>query len=1265
MLTKYSVKRPFTIFVGVIIAIVFGVVSLYSMTPDLMPSVSAPYSVVMTTYPGANAEEIEKEITEPLEQQLATLSKLKDISSVSSDNYSAITLEFTDDVDMDSMSVDIRDKIDQIEGNFPETASKPLVIKMNLNMMPVTVAAVGMKGKTPVEVSRFVKDNIEDDLEGIEGVASVNKIGMIDEGIQVVLSQDKIDKVNSDVSAAIKSKFADGEGKVKSGLSKSKKGSSKIDSGQKKLKKEGNSGISQFDSAIIQAEKKKQEMEDQRSETKTLLNNKKQQVAELQQLLVTIENFEDDPSIDLDQLITELPEGFPETITIDTQNLDQTKKDIQAQIDLLSNGDKEADPPIPGITDLESAVKQMDQGIDIVNDTIGQLQKQKDSLSFKLGTSYSDLAATKSTLQSAVAQLQSTLSQIESQKQAALDSADMTGVITMENVSALLNAQNFSMPAGYVTDNDAKILVSVGDKIKDVDELENLILFDMDIDGVAPIRVKDIATVSYIVDDKDAYAKINGENGVLLSFTKQSTYATATVADNISEEFEKLEKEHKGLKFSPLMDQGKYIHIVINSVFRDLLLGALFAILVLLFFLRDIRPTAITAISIPVSVIFAIALMYFTGVTINMISLSGLAIGVGMLVDNSIVVIENTYRLRTMGYSPVQAAVSGASQVAGAITASTLTTICVFVPIVFIDGITRELFTDLALTVTYSLLASLIIALTFVPAVAKGLLVRKTAKSVISQNGRVVAWYRRSAAWSLTHKRRLVIAALVLLIASSGVLLIRGFEFMPSMSTSQISANVTMPEGSTLEDTKRVNDKISEEVRKIDGVESVGVMLSSNMSSMFGMSSDDESDAREVMLYIVLEDDKADQGKKVAKVIEKICSENDCEAVTSADMDMSEYMGGTGVSVKLYSDDLDKLRVSAMNIEDRLRDVDSLEEVSDITESSTEEVKVTVSKNEAMRKGLTVAQVFQQISSKLADDKAATKLSTDGETIDVTVGNTTKGGFTLQDLTDMKLTVDKQDGSKEKVSLTSIAVIHRDASLTSINHDNQRRSLNVTAGVKDEYNITKVTADVKRMINNENLVKPGVEVKYSGENEEIMKSMKKMLLMLIVGIILVYLIMVAQFQSLRSPFIIIFTLPLAFTGGMIALLLTNQVLSVIGMMGFVMLVGIVVNNGIVLVDCINRFRLEGMDMESAIIQAGAVRMRPVLMTATTTILGLIPLALGLGQGAEMVQPVAITCIGGLIYATATTLFIIPVMYSWLSRKHMVKIEDEELEIVNV
>ena len=271
-------------------------------------------------------------------------------------------------------------------------------------------------------------------------------------------------------------------------------------------------------------------------------------------------------------------------------------------------------------------------------------------------------------------QLQSALSQVQDSEKAALASADMTGVLTMDNISAILNAQNFSMPAGYITDGKAELLVNVGDKIKDKKEMSRLILFDPGIDGVDPVRLSDIGTVTYTDKSSDTYAKINGENGVLLSFTKQSSYATADVSENILSKFRQLENKYNGLEFTALSDQGEYIHVVIGSVLQNLLLGAVLAIIILLFFLRDIRPTLITAISIPVSVLFAIMMMYFSGVTLNMISLSGLAIGVGMLVDNSIVVIENIYRLRSMGYSKVQSAVSGAVQVAGAITASTLTT---------------------------------------------------------------------------------------------------------------------------------------------------------------------------------------------------------------------------------------------------------------------------------------------------------------------------------------------------------------------------------------------------------------------------------------------------------------------------------------------------------------------------------------------------------------------------------------------------------------
>ena len=1256
MLSKFSIKKPFTILVAVVIVIVFGVIALTKMTPDLFPKINTPYVIVMTTYPGASPEEAESEITKPMEQQLATLSNIKNVTSVSAANYSMIQLEFSDSVNMDSVSVDIRDKIDQIEGVLPDTAGTPVVMKISMDMMPVVTAAVGMDDKSSGEVSQFTKDNLQSQLEGVEGVASVSAMGMVDDNVQIVLSQDKIDAVNSKVAAAINSQMGDAEGQMKSGMAAAKKGKKQIQEGKKAVK----DGQSQAAKQLAATKTKLQESRDQ-------LISLKQNGPAIKALYEQYKKYKDDPIMG-PQIESQL-----KALGIDPSSLDQL---------------------VPQIDQADAQLKQIDKAFE-------DLEAQGSAMNFELGSKYADLTSAEGTVESTVNQLQSALSQLQSSKEAALASADMTGVITMQNVSAILSAQNFSMPAGYITDGKAEVLVSVGDKIKDKDELEDLILFDMGIDGLDPIRLCDVATVSYTDDDAETYAKINGNNGVLLSFTKQSSYATADVSENITDKFAQLEKEYKdgGLSFTTLYDQGDYIHIVINSVLQNLLLGAILAIVILLVFLRDLRPTLITAVSIPLSVIFAIVLMYFSGVTLNMISLAGLAIGVGMLVDNSIVVVENIYRLRSMGYSRVQAAVSGAVQVAGAITASTLTTICVFVPIIFVDGMTRDIFTDLALTVAYSLLASLLIALTLVPAMAKGLLKKETRLTVLSQTGRFMDKYRAAVRWALSHKTIVLIAAVVLLVGSSGLALMRGLSFMPSMSTPQISATIQMPKESTLKETSDTTDKIVKEIRKVDGVETTGAMLSSDTAGMMGMSGMSQ-DVTSTMVYIILDEDKADNGKIIAKKLDKLAKKYNCEIVTSADMDMSSMMGGSGVQIKLYSEDLKQLRTAGVAVERKLKDMKSLEDVSTIDEDSSKELHVVVNKNQAMKYGLTVAQVYQQISAKLTKESAATTLSENGSSMDVVVENSTSKAFTREDLENMKLKASGSAGSSgaaggsgspaasggsmsgasgssaggasssassgsSEVKLSSIADIQTTASLSEINHDNQKRSLSVTASVKDGYNITHVNSDVQKMIKKEKLIPSGVKVDYGGENEEIMHSMKQMMLMLLVGFILVYLVMVAQFQSLRSPFIVIFTIPLAFTGGMLALLICGQDVSVVSMMGFVMLMGVVVNNAIVLVDCINRFRLEGMDMESAVIEAGAVRMRPVLMTAITTILGLLPLAIGLGTGAEMMQPVAIVCIGGLLYATLTTLVVIPIMYRVFAKKHMEKIAEEELEIVNV
>lgn len=1220
MLSKFSVRKPFTVLVAVVIVIVFGVISFTKMTPDLFPNINTPYVIVMTTYPGASPEEAELEITEPMEQQLATLANIKNITSVSASNYSMIQMEFSDDVNMDAISVDIRDKISQIEGNLPETAGTPVVMKISTDMMPVVTAAVGMKGKSAGEVSRFVNDELQSSLAGIEGVASVSTMGMVSDNIQIVLSQEKIDEINRKISAAISSSLGDAEGQITGGMGAAASGRQQIEDGKQAI-----------------AEGQRQAAE-QLAAMKKQLTDSRQQLTELKK---------QGPALKL------LLKEYDNAVASGNQDLVQM---IERQIELTGMT----------VDSLRKAVAQLDtidEQIAAVDAAIKNLEVEGAAASFTLGNRYADLAAAESTIDATVNQLQSALAQLQSSQEAALASADMTGVLTMSNISAILNAQNFSMPAGYITDGRAKILVSVGNKIKDKDELESLILMDIGIDGVDPVRLSDIGTVTYADQAEDTYAKINGQNGVLLSFTKQSSYATAVVADNISAKFAQLESEYDDLEFTMLSDQGEYIHLVINSVLQNLLMGAVLAILILLFFLRDIRPTIITAVSIPISVIFAVVLMYFSGVTLNMISLSGLAIGVGMLVDNSIVVVENTYRLRALGYSRVQSAVSGAVQVAGAITSSTLTTICVFVPIIFVDGMTKDIFMDLALTVAYSLMASLIVALTLVPAMAKGLLSKDTKRSILSQEGKTIKSYRRLAAWSLGHKKILIIASVAILVISTALAFSRGFSYMPSMSTPQISATLQMPDESTLAETSEVTDAVSDEIRKIDGVQTVGAMLSSDTLGMFGMSG--QQDVTSTMLYIILDEKKADNGKLIDRKLEKLAEKYDCEIVTSAGMDMSSMMGGSGIAIELYSDDLDLLRSTGAAVEKELRGMKQLEDVSDVNEDSTEELKVVVNKNLAIKEGLTTAQVYQQIASKLTEESSATTLNDENGTVDVVVENSTAGKFTKDDLMNMKLTADKSDGTKTEVTLSTIATVESGASLDSISHDDQNRTLSVSAAVKDGYNVTHANDAVKKMIEKKNLIPDDVKISYGGETQEIMDAMRQMGLMLIVGFILVYLIMVAQFQSLRSPFIVLFTIPLAFTGGMLALLICGQDVSVVSMMGFVMLMGIVVNNAIVLVDCTNRFRLEGMEMDEAIINAGAVRMRPVLMTAVTTILGLLPLAIGIGTGAEMVQPVAIVCIGGLLYATLMTLVIIPVMYKIFAKKHMEKVKEEELEVLNV
>lgn len=1120
-MSKFSVRKPLTVFMAVIVAIVLGIVSYTRMTPDLMPSIDLPYVVVVTSYPGATPEKVETVISKPVEQSMGTLDGIKNITSTSSENVSMIMLEFEEETNMDTATVDILQKLNQIEGYWDDMVGTPYIMKMNPNMMPVAVASVQMDGMNKSELSNFLDETLLNRLEGTNGVASISTTGNIDEEVSVLLSQSKIDSLYEKIYAEMDKNFEEPQ--------------------------------------------------------KQLDDSKKQ--------------------------LDEAMKGFEKAIA-----------DIESNPDMPADMKEQAKAQItssPDYAQVQEGLKNLEQG-------------QKD---------------------------------LDKSKEDAHKAIDLSGLLSMDTLSGILTAQDFAMPAGYVKQGDASWIVNVGDEIKSIEEVQNLVLADLKMDGIEPIRIKDVADVVVTDDSADIYAKINGEDGVVLSFSKQSSYATADVAENIAEKFDELSEEYEGLKFITLMNQGDYIHLVVNSITSSLLWGALFAVIVLFIFLRDIRPTFITLCSIPISVIFAIVLMYFSGVSLNMMSLSGLSIAVGMLVDNSIVVIENIYRLKSKGESVAKAAISGATQVAGAVTASTLTTICVFLPIVFVDGLTRTLFVDMALTLGYALIASLIISLTFVPATASKMLKKDIKKKSEKPNG-ITAKYKKAVTWCLSHKIAVFAIAIVLLVGSIMAEMSRGFTFMPDMDMPQLSATLETELGTSFEDTTALADEAMKRIQSVEDVETVGAMISSD-SGMSMMGGGGSSNA--VTFYIMLDENKKRSSNEIIKEINELCSDLDCDFEATGSTDVSALMGGSGISVNIYGDDLEQLQQSAKEVSEIVSGVEGTQNILNGLEENDPALKITVDKEKAMLNGLTVAQIFQEMSDALTTEKKAIDVIFDDTSYAVYVSDENTDSLSVDDIKNYTMEVTAQDETVSEVKLSDVASVEESESLSSISRKNQKRYLTVSAEIADGYNVSLVSSDVEEALNSYEAPK-GIKIEISGENENIMDSMKQLVEMLLLGVMLVYMIMVAQFQSLKSPFIIMFTIPLAFTGGMLGLFVTGFEISVISMLGFVMLCGIIVNNGIVLVDYINQLRLDGMERRKAIAEAGATRMRPIFMTSITTILGLIVMALGIGDGAEMMQPIAVVCIGGLLYATLLTLFVIPCLYDLMNKKELKKLSKEDLEI---
>ena len=1252
-MAKFSVKRPLTVFVVVLAVVVLGIVAYLRMTPDLLPNMDFPYVIIVTADPGASPEAVEEEITRPMEQSMATLDQIKEVTSTSQNSVSMVMLEFEDGVNMDTISVDIQQKISVLEGQWSDTVGTPYVLKINPSMIPVMVAAVSREGSDVYALSDLVTDELTGKLEGVSGVASVTVSGALTRQAHVILDQEKMEALSAKLADAVKAQLKKAEGKLYAAKQQVEDGEKAL-SDAKRAAADGVAGM--VGDSVDEVYKNLKELYDKLE------------------------------GLDIDDLVG----GF---IT----DPDGTLKQLNDLLDTLKSS-------------IEKLMKELESG-KLEGDISDFLVQMMDGISQMTGAEL-QLSQAKSQIESGLKQLREAYDKVESQ-------TDLGGFLSITTVSGLLTAQNFSMPAGYIDDNSGvSYMVSVGQKFENSTELENMVLFDLGLEGIDPITLGDVATVVVTDDSDQLYTKLDDENGILLSFNKQSNYATAAVSNNLTDRFRELESQYEGLTFVPLMDQGDYIYLIVETILSSLLWGALFSVVVLFLFLRDWRPTVITLLSIPVSVIFAVVLMYFTGVTINMISLSGLAVSVGMLVDNSVVVIENIYRLRAKGATIVQAAVSGAQQVLGAVTASTLTTVCVFAPIVFVEGLTRQLFTDLALTITYSLLASLLVSLTLVPAMASGMLRRE----FVPKPGlldKIYPAYRRAIAWSLDHKAGVLLLSLVLLVTTAWGAVSRGFTFMPEIDMNNLSVTVTMPEDITRAEAVDLADQVVERVMSVENIESAGFMMGSGDMGGLSMASGDNGEF-DVTGYLTMPEGTF--GSDAGKEIEALCADLPCKVTTAGVMSgMMSYMTGTGVSLRVYGSDMESLQGAARSLGQRMEQVEGVQEVSDGLEDAAPALQVVVDRNKAMTRGITVAQIYMQVAAALQDTTTVADVTLDGESMEMIVDAAAGSKLTREKLMDLTISPDSGtmsssmssgmssmsgmdssmsssmgsmggmssmssgmsgmssssasaglsqltggDSQDEDTSfkLGEVAEVKETVSLNSIQRDQQRRCITVSAAVADGYNVTKVTTAVQKALGSVTLPE-GVTVEFDGENEQIMNAIQQLLLMLLLGVVLVYLIMVAQFQSLKSPFIVMFTIPLAFTGGFLALLISGIEVSVISLIGFVMLVGIIVNNGIVLVDYINQQRLAGMARREAIIDAGVTRLRPILMTSLTTILGLIVTALAKNAGTALIQPIALVCIGGLLYATLMTLFVVPCMYEILNKKELHQVAESDLTPVDM
>jgi len=818
--------------------------------------------------------------------------------------------------------------------------------------------------------------------------------------------------------------------------------------------------------------------------------------------------------------------------------------------------------------------------------------------------------------------------------------------IAAPQIAGLLASENINRPGGMLMQGDVELQVRTTGEFQTVEEIANL---PITTPRGALIRLSDVANITDGFRDVTSYSIINGLQGVTLSVAKQSIANTVEVSDLIIAEIDRLGTDFPELNFTIIEDSAEFIRLSINNVWTTVIQATLLAFLVLLMFLGNFRSPLIIGVSIPVAIIASMALMYFTDMTLNMVTLNALVISVGIIIDNAIVVLESISRYVDQGMDPKDAAKRGAREVSMAITVATLTTIAVFVPVLFVGGIAGEMFGQLGLIISFALLSSLIVSLTFVPMACSKFLKKRdpNKKSNVARRtwerwdggyNRFKDWYGRVLKWALDHKKVVAALFLVFLLASGSVIGFMGMEFMAEMDQGHVRISVNTPQGGLLEEISQATEDVMSRIEDMEEIQEVSIRVGGGGGFFGMMGGGGNTNSSNIDITLVHLQDRAPIEEVMEEMRSRIGLLPGVEYTVNA---MGDMMGGGGggnsISFDLFGDNVELLAETGNHVVELISTLPQIRNASSSHQQGYPTARVSVDRQRANHHGLQAAGVASTVNMAISG-MTVTRLRVDGGEIDVVMRYAPERVNYITDLHNLMLMTPRGTS----IPLSEVADIFEEEGPTSITKQNQRRFITISAEFVDT-DLMSISNDIEALLDEHGLP-PGITHEFGGMFAMMMESFEGLAIALLLGFVLLYMVMASQFESIAYPATILFSIPIAWTAGLFGIFLMGDNISVVSFIGLILLMGIVINNGIMLVDFINTKRKEGLRTYDAILFAGPVRLRPILMTTLTTVIGLMPMMFATAEGAEMQRPLGAVIVFGLTFSTMITLILIPVLY---------------------